>query len=84
MLSFELKDKPTCFQFLNNLKIIKRALNLGDNTSLIIHPASTIFREYSPEEKESMGVNEGLIRLSVGIENKGDLINDMKQALNSI
>jgi O-acetylhomoserine (thiol)-lyase len=84
LLSFELADKPTCFQFLNQLQIIKRASNLGDNTSLIIHPASTIFREYTLEEKSAMGVTESLVRLSVGIENIEDLVGDMWQALDTI
>ncbi len=84
VLSFELTDKPTCFRFLNQLKIIKRATNLGDNTSLILHPASTIFHEYTLSEKELMGVTEGLIRLSVGIEDIEDLIGDIQQALDII
>ncbi len=84
VLAFKLADKETCFRFLNHLKIIKRASNLGDNTSLIIHPASTIFREYSPEEKEMMGAGEGVIRLSVGIENVEDLTGDIQQALDAI
>ena len=84
VLSFELADKPTCFRFLNQLKIVKRATNLGDNTSLILHPASTIFHEYTQQEKEVMGVTEGLIRLSVGIENVEDLIGDIQQALDTI
>ena len=84
IVSFELADKKTCFRFLNRLKIIKRASNLGDNTTLIIHPASTLFREYSQEEKETMDVTEGLIRLSVGIEDVEDLIGDIEQALRKL
>jgi len=84
VLSFELKDKQTCFKFLNRLKIFRRSSNLGDNTSLAIHPASTLFQEYTPEEKESMEIRDGLIRLSVGIENVEDLIDDMIQAFNII
>ena len=84
VLSFELADKETCFRFLNRLEIIKRASNLGDNTSLIIHPASTIFREFTPEERESLGACEGLIRFSVGIENIEDLLEDIQQALENI
>jgi O-acetylhomoserine (thiol)-lyase len=84
VLSFELRDKPACFQFLNQLKIIRRASNLGDNTSLIIHPASTIFREFTHKEKSTMGVTEEMIRLSIGIENLDDLLEDIKQALNKI
>ena len=84
VLSFELNDKATCFKFLNQLNIIKRATNLGDNTSLILHPASTIFHEYTAQEKESMGVTPELIRLSVGIENVEDLIDDIQQALGGL
>ncbi len=84
VLVFKLADKETCFKFLNHLKLIKRATNLGDNTSLIIHPASTIFREFPPEKREIMGAGEGVIRLSVGIENVEDLIGDIQQALDSM
>lgn len=81
VFSFELADKKTCFHFSNRLKIIRRASNLGDKTSLIIHPASTIFREYTQEEKEIMDITEGLIRLSVGIEDVEDLIGNIEQAI---
>ena len=84
VLSFELADKATSFKFLNNLKIFKRATNLGDNTSLAVHPASTIFVEYSSEEKQRMEVSDGLVRLSVGIEDIQDLLEDLEQALNII
>ena len=57
---------------------------MNDNKSLIIHPTSTIFSEYSLEECEKMGVRETLIRLSVGIENYRDLIRDIEQALENI
>lgn len=81
VLSFELADKETSFRFLNKLKIFKRATNLGDNTSLAIHPASTIFVEYSAEDRVAMEVPEGLVRLSVGIEDINDLKNDILTAL---
>ena len=84
VLTFELPDKQTSFTFLNHLKIIRRASNLGDNTTLIIHPASTLFQEYTMEEKETMDVSEGLIRLSVGIEDVEDLMEDIEQALHKI
>lgn len=84
VLSFELADKASCFTFINHLKIIRRASNLGDNTTLIIHPASTLFQEYSQEEKEFMDVSDGLIRLSVGIEDVDDLIGDIEDALTEI
>ena len=81
ILTFELEDKATCFRFENKLQLIKRATNLGDNTTLIIHPASTIFAEYAPEARIDMGVTEGLLRLSVGIEDVEDLKDDILQAL---
>jgi len=81
ILTFELKDKQKCFEFENTLQLIKRATNLGDNTTLIIHPASTIFAEYTEEDRKEMGVTEGLIRLSVGLEDVEDLQKDIKQAL---
>ncbi len=81
ILSFEMKDKKTCFQFIDQLNLIRRATNLNDNFSLIIHPASTIYTEFSSEEKKELGVTDGLIRLSVGIEDVEDLISDLDQAL---
>jgi len=81
VLSFELEDKKAAFDVLNKFEIIRRATNLGDNKTLAIHPASTIFIEYSPEERLSMGVPEGMIRLSVGLEDSEDLIRDISQAL---
>lgn len=81
LLTFDLKDKESAFKFMDSLKLIRRATNLNDNKSLIIHPASTIFAEYSAEERAGMGVRESLIRLSVGIEDWEDLIEDIEKAL---
>ncbi|MDA3938882.1 MAG: PLP-dependent transferase [Spirochaetia bacterium] len=84
ILTFDLRDKETAYRFMDSLKLIRRATNLNDNKSLIIHPASTIFSEYSLEECEEMGVRETLIRLSVGIENYKDLLRDIEQALEEL
>lgn len=81
LLTFDLKSKEHCYRFINHLKVIKRSTNLNDNKSLVIHPASTIFCEYTKEERESMGVRDTMIRLSIGIEDVKDLIEDIKQAL---
>jgi len=81
LLTFDLKSKKQCFQFMNNLNVIRRATNLQDNRTLIIHPASTIFCEYDSCLKEEMGVRETMIRLAVGIEDVDDLITDINQAL---
>lgn len=84
LLTFDLGSKAACFKFMNDLQIIRRATNLQDNRTLILHPASTIFCEYSPELKEEMGVRETMIRLAVGIEDIDDLISDMKNALRGV
>lgn len=84
ILTFDLDSKKQCFIFMNNLKIIRRATNLNDNKTLIIHPASTIFCEYSPETKQQMGVRETMLRLAVGIEDKIDLINDINNTMEII
>lgn len=84
VVCFELETKDQCYRLLNNLKLIKRSTNLNDNKTLIIHPASTIFSEYSPEQRAEMGVGEGLIRLSLGIEGAADIIADLQQALQTI
>lgn len=84
LLTFDLESKEQCFAFMNNLKIIRRATNLNDNKTLILHPASTIFCEYSPELKSEMGVRETMIRLAVGIEDVQDLFEDIENALGGI
>ncbi len=81
MITLELKDRQACFDFLNRLKMVKRATNLFDNRSLAIHPASTIFGNFSPEQRRSLDVSEGCIRLSVGLEDVDDIFEDLAQAL---
>ena len=81
MLTFNLSTREECFVFLNKLKLISRATNIYDNRSLIMHPASTIFCDYTPEIRRTMGISGTLIRMSVGIEDGNDLINDIQVAL---
>ncbi|MBA4411270.1 MAG: aminotransferase class I/II-fold pyridoxal phosphate-dependent enzyme [Bacteroidota bacterium] len=81
MLTFNFSRREECFVFLNKLKIISRASNIYDNRSLIIHPASTIFCDYTPEKRAELGVSDTLIRLSVGIEEVEDLKNELHTAL---
>jgi O-acetylhomoserine (thiol)-lyase len=81
LLTFILHSKEECFKVINQLKLIRRATNLNDNKTLIIHPASTIFGEFSAELKQEMGVPETLIRLAVGIEDIEDIKADLAQAL---
>ncbi|MHB9155807.1 MAG: PLP-dependent transferase [Endomicrobiales bacterium] len=81
LLTFELPSKKECYAFLNKLRLVRRATNINDNKTLALHPASTIFCEYSEQLKREMGVPETLIRLSVGIEDVEDIIADITQAL---
>ncbi len=81
VMSIDLESKEACYKFMNRLKIIRRATNLNDNKSLIIHPYSTIYSEFSEEEKRNAGIRDTMMRLSVGIENVEDLIADIEQAL---
>lgn len=81
MLTIDLESKEACFNFINNLKLVRRATNLFDNKSLAIHPASTIFGNFSDEERAAMDVLDTTVRISVGLENVNDIFNDIKQAL---
>ena len=81
MLTFDLPSAAACFAFLNKLKLIKRATNLFDNKSLAIHPYSTIFGNYSREAKANMHIFDTTIRLSVGLEDVEDLMEDIAEAL---
>jgi len=84
IFTIELESIPVCFQFLDQLKIIRRATNMCDNKTLAIHPYSTIFAEFSDEQKNSLDVNPHIIRISVGIEDIEDLFEDIEQSLNKI
>jgi len=81
LFSFELKDGIDCFDYLNRLKIGISASNLGDTRTLVIPVAHTIFFEMGAERRASMGIAESLIRVSVGIEDTADLLDDFASAL---
>jgi len=81
VMTFDLEDQKASFAFMDRLKIIRRATNLNDNKSLIIHPYSTIYCDIPEEERLKMNIRPGMMRLSVGIEGAEDLIADMEQAL---
>ncbi|MBP5278295.1 MAG: PLP-dependent transferase [Prevotella sp.] len=81
MLTIDLESREACFNFINNLKLIRRATNLFDNKSLAIHPASTIFGNFTEETLKEIDVKQTTIRLSVGLEDVDDLFEDIKQAL---
>ena len=81
MLTIDLESEQKCLDFINRLKLIRRATNLFDNKSLAIHPYSTIFVGFTPEEKKNMDVLDTTIRLSMGLEDVEDLLEDIEQAL---
>lgn len=81
IITIDLDSQESCFKFMNELKMIRRATNLNDNKSLIIHPYSTIYCEFSHEQRLDMHVFPTTMRLSVGIEGTEDLISDINQAL---
>jgi O-acetylhomoserine (thiol)-lyase len=83
LFSFELKEGIDCFDYLNRLKLGIPASNLGDTRTLVIPVAHTIFFEMGPERRASMGIAESLIRVSVGIEETADLLDDFGTALNA-
>ncbi len=81
LFSFELKEGIDCFDYLNRLQLAVPASNLGDTRTLVIPVAHTIFHEMGAERRASMGIAESLIRVSVGIEDTDDLLDDFRQAL---
>ena len=81
MVCIELASQEACFRFINRLKLIHRATNLFDNRTLAIHPYSTIFVAFTPEQKAKMDVLDTTVRLSIGLEDVDDLFNDIQQAL---
>lgn len=80
LLTFDLESREACFQWMNKLKLIRRATNIQDNKTLVIHPHSTIYCEYKEEVKRELGVPDTMIRLSLGIEDFDDLVQDMENA----
>lgn len=81
LLSFELADTAACLAFINRLQLAIKATGLGDTRTLVIPVAPTIFWEAGAEVRAAMGIADGLIRLSVGLEDSADLLADFEQAL---
>ena len=85
MISFELKGGFEAGKtLLNNLSLCSLAVSLGDTETLIQHPASMTHSPYTKEEREVAGITDGLVRLSVGLENVEDIIADLEQGLEKI
>jgi O-succinylhomoserine sulfhydrylase len=85
LVVFELAGgKEAAFRMLNALRIVTISNNLGDTKSLVTHPATTTHMRIGPEERGRLGITDGIIRLSVGLEDARDLIADLGQALDAI
>lgn len=85
VLSFEIKGgQKTAQSFKNNLEMITITSNLGDTRTIATHPATSTHSKLTPEEKSLVGITDGLIRISVGLEHIDDIISDIEQALNKL
>ena len=85
MIAFELRGGLQAgVRFMDALKLVTRAVSLGDAETLAQHPASMTHSTYTPEQRAAHGISEGLVRLSVGLEDLDDLLADMGQALDLV
>ena len=83
MVSFDLKDagRAEVFAFMERMKLVVRGTSLGDVHSIMLYPAMASHRDVAPKQRLRMGIGDGLVRLSAGIEDVGDIIADLAQAL---
>jgi O-succinylhomoserine sulfhydrylase len=85
VLSLELAGgKAAAFRFLDALEIVLISNNLGDSKSLVTHPATTTHQRLTPEQRTALGIGDGLVRLSVGLEDPEDLLADIRGALERV
>ena len=81
MMTIDLGSQEEAFSMINKFKLVRRATNLFDNRTLAIHPASTIFGNFTDEERRAMDVLDTTVRISVGLEDMNDVFEDFKQAV---
>ena len=84
LMALRLGTKERCFRFVNRLRLAKNLANLGDVRTLVIHPGSTICRDFDAGERLAMGVTDDLVRLSVGIEDPADILDDLSRSLDAM
>lgn len=80
LFTIDMGSKEKAFAFLNTTKIATLTANIGDSRTLALHMASTIYRDFNEETKKFLGISDGLIRISVGLENPQDIINDFLES----
>jgi O-succinylhomoserine sulfhydrylase len=82
VVTFEIKGgKQAAFNFINALEMIDISNNLGDTKSIITHPATTTHQRMSPEARADLGISDGMIRFSAGLEDPADICDDLARAL---
>jgi len=85
LVAFEVKDgQAGAFRFLNALKLLRITNNLGDSKSLVTHPATTTHQRLTPEARAELGIGDGLIRFSAGLEHPDDVLEDILTALQKV
>jgi len=85
LVAFEVKGgKEGAFRFLNGLSLIGITNNLGDSKSLVTHPMTTTHQRLTPEQRAELGIGDGLIRFSAGLEHQDDLIEDLLAGLDKV
>ena len=81
MIALDLGSKEAAFRALDRLRIWSISNNLGDARSIVTHPATTTHQRLGEADRARLGIGPGLVRLSVGLEDTGDLIDDLERAL---
>jgi O-succinylhomoserine sulfhydrylase len=85
LIAFEVTGgKAGAFRFQDALKLVRISNNLGDAKSLITHPATTTHQRLKPEQRAELGISDGLVRLSVGLEHPDDIAEDVFEALKAV
>ena len=85
VVTFELDGgKTEAFAFMNALRIVDISNNLGDSKSMVTHPATTTHRRLTPQARAAVGITDGTVRISVGLEDPSDLVEDLQQALSRL
>lgn len=80
LLTIDMGTKEKAFEFLNKTRLATLTANIGDSRTLALHMASTIYRDFNEQTKKFLGISDGLIRVSIGLENPQDIINDFLNA----
>ena len=85
LVAFEIAgDKKATFRFLNALKLLRITNNLGDAKSLVTHPATTTHQRLTPEARAELGITDGVVRFSAGLEHPDDIVADLMAGLEKV